>query len=57
LGGNENRASNEKVPIQKINDYTWQIPKYKPEMLVPGMIFASQKLLEKMKTDRTLWQC
>lgn len=57
LGGNENRASNEKVPIQKINDYMWQIPKYKPEMLVPGMIFASQKLLEKMKTDRTLWQC
>ena len=57
MGGNENRASNEKVPIQKINDYMWQIPKYKPEMLVPGMIFASQKLLEKMKTDRTLWQC
>ncbi len=57
MGGNENRASNEKVPIQKINDYMWQIPKYKPEMLVPGMIFASQPLLEKMKTDRTLWQC
>jgi len=57
LGRNEDRASNEKVPIQKINDYMWQIPKYKPEMLVPGMIFASQTLLEKMKTDRTLWQC
>ncbi len=57
MGGNENRASNEKVPIQKINDYMWQIPKYKPEMLVPGMIFASQPLLDKMKTDRTLWQC
>lgn len=57
MGGNENRTSNEKVPIQKINDYMWQIPKYKPEMLVPGMIFASQPLLEKMKTDRTLWQC
>ncbi|MGD6933306.1 MAG: RtcB family protein [Candidatus Bathyarchaeia archaeon] len=26
-------------------------------MNVPGMIFASQSLLEKMKTDRTLWQC
>ncbi|MGD6809655.1 MAG: RtcB family protein [Candidatus Bathyarchaeia archaeon] len=26
-------------------------------MNVPGMIFANQALLEKMKTDRTLWQC
>jgi tRNA-splicing ligase RtcB len=35
----------------------WQIPRYKPEMRVPGMIFANQALLEKMQTDRTLWQC
>lgn len=26
-------------------------------MRVPGMIFANQALLDKMKTDRTLWQC
>ena len=26
-------------------------------MKVPGMIFANQALLEKMQTDRTLWQC
>ena len=26
-------------------------------MKVPGMIFANQTLLDKMKTDRTLWQC
>jgi len=26
-------------------------------MKVPGIIFANQALLEKMKTDRTLWQC
>jgi tRNA-splicing ligase RtcB len=57
LGENENRAAPEKVPLQKINDYIWQIPKYKSAMNVPGMIFANEALLEKMQTDRTLWQC
>jgi tRNA-splicing ligase RtcB (3'-phosphate/5'-hydroxy nucleic acid ligase) len=53
----ESRAVPERVPLEKVNDYMWQIPKYKPEMKVPGMIFANQVLLEKMQTDRTLWQC
>ena len=57
MGESESRSSHERVPIEKVNDYMWQIPKYKPAMLVPGMIFASQALLEKMQTDRTLWQC
>jgi tRNA-splicing ligase RtcB (3'-phosphate/5'-hydroxy nucleic acid ligase) len=57
LGESEIRQTQEKVPLEQINDYMWQIPKYKPEMRVPGMIFANQALLEKMKTDRTLWQC
>ena len=26
-------------------------------MRVPGIVFANEALLEKMKTDRTLWQC
>ena len=47
----------ERVPLEKVNDYMWQIPKYKPEMRVPGMVFANQALLDKMQTDRTLWQC
>jgi tRNA-splicing ligase RtcB len=34
----------------------WRIPKHKG-MRVPGMVFANQSLLEKMQTDRTLWQC
>jgi tRNA-splicing ligase RtcB len=45
------------VALEKINDYLWQIPKYKSQMKVPGMIFANQTLIEKMQTDRTLWQC
>ena len=51
------RAPAESVPLEKIDDCSWQIPKYKPGMLVPGMVFANEDLLEKMRTDRTLWQC
>ena len=57
MGESESRAAPERVPLEKVNDYMWQIPKYKPEMRVPGMVFANQALLEKMQTDRTLWQC
>ncbi len=57
LGESESRAAPEKVPLEKVNDYMWRIPTYKSEMRVPGMVFANEALLEKMKTDRTLWQC
>jgi tRNA-splicing ligase RtcB len=47
-----------KVPLEKIDKYSWRIPqKYKPGMRVPGMVFADEGLLDKMKTDRTLDQC
>jgi len=47
-----------KVPLERIDNYTWRIPqKYKPGMRVPGIVFADEDLLEKMKTDRTLDQC
>jgi tRNA-splicing ligase RtcB len=57
MGEGESRASAEKVPLEKIDECSWRIPKYKPGMRVPGMVFANEDLLEKMKTDRTLWQC
>jgi tRNA-splicing ligase RtcB len=53
----ESRPPSEKVPLEKIDNYTWRIPKYKPGMRVPGIIFANEDLLEKMQTDRTLEQC
>ncbi len=53
----EGRVPAENVPLEKIDDCSWQIPKYKPGMRVPGMVFANADLLEKMRTDRTLWQC
>ena len=57
MGEDDSRPAPENVPLEKINDYMWQIPKYKQGMRVPGMVFANEALLEKMKTDRTLWQC
>ena len=47
-----------KVPVKKVDTFTWHIPQeYKRGMRVPGVIFADEELLEKMKTDRTLVQC
>lgn len=57
LGEDEGRPAPERVPLEKINDYLWKIPQYKADMHVSGLIFANQALLEKMQTDRTLWQC
>ncbi|MEM0049463.1 MAG: RtcB family protein [Candidatus Bathyarchaeia archaeon] len=45
------------VPLERIDKYTWRIPKYRPGMRVPGIVFADDDLLEKMKTDKTLEQC
>jgi tRNA-splicing ligase RtcB len=57
LGEDESRGAPESIPLEKVNDYAWRIPQYKPGMRVPGMVFANEALLEKMQTDRTLWQC
>jgi len=46
-----------KVPLEKIDDYTWRIPKFERGMQVPGRVFADKNLLEKMERDRTLRQC
>ncbi|NWF86679.1 RtcB family protein [Candidatus Bathyarchaeota archaeon] len=53
----EGGAPTEKVPLEKIDNYTWRIPKYKPGMRVNGIVFANRELLDKMQTDRTLQQC
>ncbi|MEM4198656.1 MAG: RtcB family protein, partial [Candidatus Caldarchaeum sp.] len=44
-------------PLEKIANNTWRIPTtYRKDMKVPVIIYSSEKLLEKMKTDRTLEQ-
>jgi tRNA-splicing ligase RtcB len=57
MGEEESRPPSERVPLEKMSDCAWQIPKYKPGMRVPGVVFADKELLEKMQTDRTLQQC
>ncbi len=57
MGEDEGRKAPENIPLEKVSDYIWRIPKYKSAMRVPGMVFANEALLVKMKTDRTLWQC
>jgi tRNA-splicing ligase RtcB len=57
MNQNFRRQPIEQVPLEKIDNCMWRIPKYKPGMRVPGIVFANEALLEKMKTDRTLWQC
>lgn len=41
--------------VRKINELTWQIDKT-GRMNVPVVIFASEKLLDKIKNDKTLEQ-
>lgn len=57
LGEEESRPPNMKIPLEKVDDYSWRIPKFRSGMLVPGMVFANADLLGKMQTDRTLEQC
>jgi tRNA-splicing ligase RtcB len=57
MGEEESRRPTERVPLEKLDEYSWCIPKYKSGMRVPGMVFADKNLLEKMQTDRTLEQC
>ena len=43
------------MALKKISEYEWEIPKHEA-MKVPVKIFATKKLLEKMKEDDTLKQ-
>ena len=41
-------------PLHRIDDYRWQIPKsYRVDMRVPGLIFASEKMIATIKSDQT----
>lgn len=43
------------VKLQKINDYTWEIPR-EDKMRVPGRVFASDTLMESIREDKSLDQ-
>ena len=45
------------VPLEKIDDYRWRIPRtYKPGMRVPGIIYADEKLLKDIYRDKAIEQ-
>lgn len=44
-----------KIELRKINAYIWEIPKT-GKMKVPGIIFASEKLIKDISKDKTLEQ-
>ncbi len=44
------------VPLERVENVIWRIPKYRSDMRVPVLVFASEELLEKMRQDRTLVQ-
>lgn len=43
------------IELNKISDIIWEIPKT-GQMNVPTRVFATEKMLQKMKQDRTLEQ-
>ncbi|MFQ6069617.1 MAG: RtcB family protein [Candidatus Aminicenantales bacterium] len=43
------------MELRKKNDYSWEIPRH-GQMRVPALIYASSKLLENIRRDRTLEQ-
>jgi len=52
-----NMAESSGVPLEKIDDYRWRIPKsYKEGMRVPGIIYADEKLLKDIRQDKALEQ-
>src|SRR4030066_203354 len=43
--------------LKKIDDYRWELPKdYKPGMLVPGIIYATEDMLEHIAKDASIDQ-
>jgi tRNA-splicing ligase RtcB len=41
-------------PLERLDKYKWRIPKsFMPGMLVPGIIYASPKLLQHIRMDKT----
>jgi tRNA-splicing ligase RtcB len=44
------------VPSKQIDQFRWEIPKFKPQMRVPVRVFATSALFNNMGRDRTLLQ-
>ncbi len=46
-----------KKDLVKISDYIWEIPKsFRSDMKVPARFFASEKMIDEIMRDKSLWQ-
>ena len=43
------------MELKKINEFTWQMDK-QGQMKVPAIVYASEKLMQKIRKDKTLEQ-
>jgi tRNA-splicing ligase RtcB len=44
-------------PLEKVTDYKWRIPRrYRPDMRVDGIVFASERMVETLRHDMALEQ-
>jgi tRNA-splicing ligase RtcB len=47
----------ENIPLERVDANRWRIPqRYRPEMRVPGMVYADDELIEQIKADNSLQQ-
>jgi tRNA-splicing ligase RtcB len=47
----------ENIPLERVDANRWRIPqRYRPEMRVPGMVYANDELIEQIKADNALQQ-
>ncbi len=47
----------DKIPLERVDTYRWRIPRrYNSEMLVPGMVYADNELIEQISGDNSLQQ-
>lgn len=47
----------DKIPLERVDTYRWRIPRrYNSEMLVPGMVYADDELIEQISGDNSLQQ-
>ncbi|WP_010478445.1 RtcB family protein [Thermococcus zilligii] len=44
------------IPLKRIDKIRWEIPKFDKRMRVPGLVYADDQLIEKMRQDKTLEQ-
>ena len=50
-------SGNVRVPIRQIDGYRWEVPQdYKEGMQVPGLVFATEALMEQISADNSLDQ-